>query len=157
MDEPTYMLCTVDDVLALYDGGVDSEKVREMARRQVLYASDDARDLAGQEWTSTSVPAPISRIVAAAVARWLSNPDGLIQSRAGDETLAWADREDGDTVRFTEREQARIRRIGNPRIKGFGSIQISAYGEQRRPHTLYVPSADGTKPFPLIDNRDRWW
>jgi hypothetical protein len=46
-------------------------------------------------------------------ARYLRNPNGYTQSRAGDETLAWSDiRRDAGTVYFTREEIRLLSRTG---------------------------------------------
>src|SRR5699024_6508952 len=42
-------------------------------------------------WTENSAPPVAKMIVKAAATRYLRNPDGYDQSRAGDETVGWGD------------------------------------------------------------------
>lgn len=148
-------LCTVEDVVERIEDE-PSERLLEMVKHAILYASDEARFLGNPRWTIGNVPHPVSRIVASAVARWATNPDGLVQSRAGDETLAWSDSgEDAGSVRFTQREIDRIGKFA-VRGKGFGTIRFQADTLASCVHdgVIYVPAGVKADPFPFVTVED---
>ena len=127
-----------------------NERMLVMIEEYLDEASDAARAY-GREWTDLNVPAPISRLVASAVARFIRNPDQYNINRAGDETVGWHDR--GEIDWFTEAEIARIGRFAVPKLASFGTIQVAAFGTTR-PATYgdRIPVVGGasTKPFPFL-------
>lgn len=142
-------LCSVEEAEKLMEDE-PSEAMRTMLAAGILLASDEARSLGVESWTFATAPPAVSRIVAAAAARWVANPEGYLTSRAGDETLGWVDiGEEAGTIRFTKREE---RRLKNFRVKlgGFGSFEITAWNS-RAPglNTIYAEVPDGRRPFPL--------
>lgn len=145
---PEDALTTVDSVLALLEETV-TEQMKVNIESGIAIASDLAR-YHGREWSSiTACPVPIQRIVAMAVARWIRNPDGFQQNRAGDETLGWFEGAgDPGEIYFTERDIARIERIANPQMSGFGTIQMVAYGELAPRQDVYIPVASGGADMP---------
>lgn len=146
-------LATIGDVTAR----LEDEPTPEMEAMIEAYledASDQARFYGSREWTEVTCPDPIRRMVASAVARFLRNPDGLSQSRAGDETLAWQQMPEVGTVYFTEREVERLQTIGNPRLPSFGTIQMLAHGSTPPPRDILMPlDRMGGRPFPLFRSR----
>lgn len=119
-------------------------------------ASDAARDYGSQGWNAENCPNPVRRIVAAAVARYIRNPDGFDQSRAADETVGWGDDVVSNRIEFSDEEIARLRRWGTPYQPGFGSFGVVAWGSGPVRDTVFVPWGphDGSKPFPLIAIND---
>jgi len=111
--------------------------------------SDQARDLGRGSWTATSAPRSVKNIISRAAARYMRNPDGFVQSRAGDETVTWTDRgESSGSPVFTRHEQAAIRdSIGHA---GFGSFGTYVYTNAKS-NALgeFVPVNGGGKPFPF--------
>mgnify|MGYP003471663081 FL=1 len=89
--------------------------------------------------------------------RFLRNPEGYTQSRAGDESVAWNDAagENAGTVYFTEDEIKLLRSLAgkSPTVV---SAPISAWGPQRKAPVGLVP-AEGGKPFPLFASEDDPW
>jgi len=148
---------TLDELKARLDWTLDEDEERIAAT-----ALEDASDLAahyGHDWpTATSAPRLVRTLVLKAAARYLRNPDGYTQSRAGDETLAWSDAagQNAGTVYFTDEEVRLLEGLGGRR-PGLASVIVSAWGSRaRRPGGGYVP-ADGGKPFPLFDDPESPW
>lgn len=140
-------LCSVEQVTRLMEDEA-TDAMLPMIAEGILIASDEARDLGVSTWSFTSAPPAAKRIVAAAVARWIANPEGYITSRAGDETLGWADLgEDAGAIRFTRRETERLRNFA-VRLGGFGTFEVTAWNH-RSPSgdTIYVDAP--RKPFPM--------
>ncbi|MEU9126586.1 hypothetical protein AB0D08_00460 [Kitasatospora sp. NPDC048540] len=130
-------------------------------------ALEDASDLAahyGRDWpTAASAPRLVRTLVLKAATRYLRNPDGYIQSRAGDETLAWSDAAgtDAGTVYFTAEEVRLLEGLGG-RKPGLGSATVSAWGskirDQHRSGDGWVPvEYIGGKPFPLFNDPESPW
>lgn len=117
-------------------------------------ASDQAIYHGEREWTDTSAPAAVKRIVANAVARFVRNPDGFATSRAGDETLAWQEMPEAGAVYFTKAEIERLQRIGNPRLQSFGTFSVSSGASVPLRGDLIVP-VKGGKPMALLHPRER--
>jgi hypothetical protein len=125
--------------------------------------SDDARFYGSSRWNSTNVPRQVKSLVLRAAARYLRNPDGFVQSRAGDETIVWTDRgEDAGTAHFNTREEKTLGSIAG-RGTGLTSVNVVAHGPSTRrapryvdpisrnvggDDAIYVPSE--VKPFPLF-------
>lgn len=122
-------------------------------------ALDDATALVlyygSSTWTETSAPPVAKMIVKAAATRYLRNPDGYDQSRAGDETVGWGDAAQRPEVYLAPGEIDILR--GTSGGGGLWSAQLQAWpgmGEGSGYTTGYVPMADG-KPFPYYVD-DPW-
>jgi hypothetical protein len=147
-------LATMDELTARLDWTLDADEQRaavgalEELSEQAIYHGKPT-------WDRFSVPRLVKNVVLAAAARYLRNPDGYTQSRAGDETLVWTDRgHDAGTAYFTEREIKMIRSTaGNT---GFGSAPVTAWGPQRKPLIGYVPVQGGGDPFPMYSSDEPW-
>jgi len=115
---------TVDEVQARLDWTLDDGE-RNLAMGALEDLSDEARHH-GRAWTAETVPGSVKRLVIKATARYLRNPDGYEQSRAGDETVIWnhASKTPG-SAEFTEPEIKAIRALTRP--QSFGSMQMTAW------------------------------
>lgn len=78
---------TVDEVQARLEWTLDTGE-RNVAQGALEELSDWARHY-GRHWPVATVPASVKRLVIRAAARYMRNPDGYEQSRAGDETVIW--------------------------------------------------------------------
>lgn len=142
-------LTTVEAVTKRLEGEVTPEML-VMIGEYLEDASDQAIYYGEREWTDATAPAAVKRIVANAVARFMRNPDGLAQSRAGDETMAWQEIPEAGSVYFTRQEIERIQRIGNPRLASFGTFSVVAHGStQLAPADKSWP-VNGGKPIALL-------
>lgn len=83
-------LTTVESVTRRLEGEATPEML-VMIEEYLEDASDQAMYYGEREWTELTTPQAVKRIIANAVARFMRNPEGLAQSRAGDETMAWQD------------------------------------------------------------------
>lgn len=152
---------TLDELKARLDWTLDADEER-IATSALEDASDLACLHAGREWTDVSVPRIVRTLVLKACKRYMNNPSGYTQSRAGDETLGWNDDqgEDAGTVYFSRDEQRMLQEIGG-RKPGLLSAQVSAWNSQRRPVAAgLVPVAQPTsdsKPFPLFSDEVEPW
>ena len=155
--EPTDLLAKQEDVIKRLEEE-PTERMLVMIPEYLGDASDEARDIGLRKWNSENVPRPVSRIVAAVVARFLRNPDGLSQSRAADETLAWD--EPMNRPYFEPEERERIKRQalldGDRPQQAFGNAEVYAWGRGRgEPEVVNVPwGTNGGKPFPLVQIND---
>lgn len=128
-------LATLDEVQARLDWEMDEDEQR-MATGALADASEWARYYSKQKWVDPALaPRMACVLVLKAVLRLMKNPDGTVQSRAGDETLGWSDRGDPDEaglVRFTSSEIATFRSLGGAVSGGIQSASITAWGSTRR-------------------------
>lgn len=122
--------------------------------------SDEARFYGSSAWaTPESAPKAVKNLILKAANRHMKNYEGLIQSRAGDETLGW----DGQgqyagSARFTDAEQNFLKSISGSNYT-FGSAPTTAWNTTYRPHTWdcrgnptsdqWVPTESGTL-FPWL-------
>jgi hypothetical protein len=154
-------IATVAELQARLDWTLDSGE-QGVAQGALDDLSDDARYYGSDTWDSTTAPRQVKSLILRAAARYMRNPDGYTQSRAGDETLMWADRgEEAGTAQFTLKEQQMLLRVSGRSTKSFGSAQVSAWGTRPRPRCreYYIP-VDGThyssvvKDFPMYAEND---
>ncbi|WP_420312551.1 hypothetical protein ACOB87_37965 [Streptomyces sp. YS-B37] len=153
---------TLDELKARLDWTLDADEER-IATSALEDASDLASFHAGRDWPDgTSAPRLVRTLVLKACKRYMDNPSGYTQSRAGDETLGWNDSqgEDAGTVHFTAEEQKLLAEIGG-RKPGLYSVQVSAWNSVRRPVAAgLVPVAQpapDAKPFPLFSDEVEPW
>lgn len=79
----------------------------------------------GREWTRANVPALVKRVVLAATTRYLRNLEGVVQSRAGDETLVYGEDKLAGSAHFTTDEVKAIIAVAMGYNAGIGSIQMT--------------------------------
>jgi len=154
MDEP---LATVDEVTARVD-----RELTELEIQAIQGHLEDASALVrfhGLPWTSrASAPALARTITRNAVRRLLNNSEGLVLSRAADETVGFADVGDkAGTVYLTGEEKLMIRELAG-RNEDISTAAISPFGtKDPNPDVGYVPVASGGKPFPMFPSEDGPW
>jgi hypothetical protein len=164
------IFATLDELKARLDWTLDADE-----ERIATSALEDASDLAvyhvGRDFAdAVSAPRLIRTLVLKACKRYMNNPSGYTQSRAGDETLGWNDDagENAGTVYFTDDEQKLLSEIGG-RKPGLVSAGVSAWNSnirlyrsrQHRHHgndlpAGYIPSDSG-KDFPFYASEDDVW
>ncbi|WJN62634.1 head-tail joining protein 1 [Streptomyces phage phiScoe10] len=148
---------TLEDLKARLDWELDEDEARIAGG-----ALEDASDLAahyGRNWAEDTAPRLVRTLVLKAASRYMKNPDGYTQSRAGDETLAWNDKagENAGTVYFSDEEQKLLAALGG-RKPGIVSVPIVAYNSKiRRGDLGRVPVDYGGKTFPLYDDPVSPW
>ncbi|MGM9381110.1 hypothetical protein [Streptomyces antibioticus] len=152
---------TLEELKARLDWTLDADEER-IATSALEDASDLACMYAGREWPDASAPRIVRTLVLKACKRYMNNPSGYTQSRAGDETLGWGDDqgENAGTVYFSNEEQKLLQEIGG-RKPGLVSAQVSAWNSVRRPVAAgLVPVAQpapDAKPFPLFSDEVEPW
>jgi hypothetical protein len=148
---------TLDELKDRLDWTLDADEER-IARA----ALEDASDLAchyGREWPDVaSAPRMVRTLVLRACKRYMDNPQGYTQSRAGDETVGWSDAagENAGSVYFTRDEQELLRGLagGRPRIY---SVEVSAWGPQRQRPVGLVPDEGSNEPIHMFSSDvDPW-
>jgi hypothetical protein len=154
-------LATLPELQSRLDWALDTGE-QSVATAALADLSDDARFYGSQRWDSTTAPRQVKSLVLRAAARFMRNPDGFVQSRAGDETIQWSDNgEDAGTAHFTEREQKILGALAG-RGQGIASVQTVAHGPLRASGPQYINPmtkdvGDGetvyasteAKPFPI--------
>lgn len=125
-------LASIEELTVRIDRELDD---RETAMAQAALA--DASELArfyGRNWLSAGqAPRLVRTLVLRAAKRLMSNPEGYVISRAGDETLGFSDKtgsENYGTVYFTKDEQALLAELGG-RSGSLSTAGITAYGTRR--------------------------
>lgn len=145
---------TLDELKARLDWDLEPEE--ERAAQAALEDLSEWARYYGRNWTSTGAPRLVRSIVLSAAARWLRNPDGYTQSRAGDETLAWTDRgESSGSATFTKTEIESLRRLARP--PAFGALVVSAWNSQQGRQPVGEVPAEGGKAFPYYASLDGPW
>ncbi|ATI18712.1 head-to-tail adaptor [Streptomyces phage Daudau] len=164
------IFATLDELKARLDWTLDADE-----ERIATSALEDASDLAvyyvGRDYADvSSAPRLVRTLVLKACKRYMTNPQGLTQSRAGDETLGWNDSQgqDAGTVYFTDGEQKLLMEIGG-RKGGIISVGVSAWNSNislyrsrtSGPHgndlpAGFVPSSSGTD-FPFYASDEDVW
>ncbi|NUV86597.1 hypothetical protein G6W61_10295 [Streptomyces sp. KAI-26] len=149
---------TLDELRGRLDWEPDEDELRIAAG-----ALDDASDLAatyGRDWPEDTAPRLVKTLVLKSAARYMRNPNGYTQSRAGDETLAWSDiGRDGGTVYFS-REEIRLLEELAGRKRGITSVAVFAWGTKPGGRSVagrvpvdYSPAS----PFPMfVDEAGPW-
>lgn len=150
----------VEDVQGRLDFDM-SEAERRVCGNALDDMSEEARYHAGQTWPyPEDAPRMVRRLVLTSVTRYMKNLDGLITSRAGDETITLPDLgELAGAPFFTDTEIETLRAIGGKGQGGFVSAEITAYRTSRRRYkhhhsTLVDTIGGGLDPFPF--NEECW-
>jgi hypothetical protein len=148
---------TMEDLKARLDWELDEDELRIAGG-----ALEDASDLAahyGRDWPEDTTPRLVRTLVLKAATRYMKNPDGYTQSRAGDETLGWNDKagENAGTVYFTDEEQKLLISLAGKK-PGLVSVPISAWNSKiRRGDLGRVPVDYDGKSFPMFaEDVDGW-
>jgi hypothetical protein len=136
-------IATVDELQARLDWTLDDGE-RGVAQGALDDLSEDARYYGATTWDSVTAPRQIKSLVLRAAARYMRNPDGYVQSRAGDETLMWTDKGDQlGNAQFNVQEQKMLATIAGRTTSGLYSVPITAWGTRPQPQEISVP-ADGS-------------
>jgi hypothetical protein len=149
-------LATLQELTNRLDWTLDADELRIAAG-----ALEDASDLArgyGRDWDAATAPRLVRTLVLKACRRYMNNPNGYTQSRAGDETLGWNDAagENAGTVYFTADEQKLLQGLAG-KASGLVSVPVTAWGSQRTKPIGWVPVQGGGKPFPLFSDEVEPW
>ncbi|MFF7021411.1 hypothetical protein ACFY97_10385 [Streptomyces klenkii] len=147
---------TLADLRGRLDWEPDEDELRIAAG-----ALEDASALAaayGRDWPADRAPQLVRTLVLKAAARYMSNPSGYTQSRAGDETLAWSDLgHDAGTVFFTHEEKRLLEGLAGTR-PGLVSVVVSSWDSTIRPGVggLVPVDYDGAR-FPMFSSDRGPW
>ena len=124
-----------------------------------LGALEDASELVkfyGLPWTADSAPGMAKTIVFNAVTRYLRNPDGFIQSRAGDEMVAWS--AEGamsrGSVSLTGDEVDILAALSGRST--LGTVELTAWGPSTYPNNGRVSWAPTNPPGKLFPWGEPW-
>ena len=151
-------LATVTELKARCDWTFDADEERA-ADGYLEEASDLVRAYGRDSWEPATAPRMVKNIVISAVRRFMRNPEGYVQSRAGDETLAWSDiGRDAASIYLTNAEIKLLRSLAG--TSTLRTAQQSAWGPQRmKPQIGYVPVSGwpGEKPFPYYNDPIEPW
>ena len=145
---------TVPELQARLDWELDAGE-QGVAQGALEDLSDDARYYGSASWDSGNAPRQVKTLVLRAAARFMRNPDGYLQSRAGDETLIWGDRgHESGSAYFTDKEQQQLAQLAG-KNQGFYSVEVTAWGPTNPDGPGYVPVDGSTyagtpKDFPLF-------
>lgn len=159
MEEPLAPLATLDELRPRLGYEMD-EAEEAMAEAALEEASELVRAFGCATWEVWNCPPIAKQVVLRAVKRYMTNPEGYIQSRAGDETVILSDGGvEMQSVFLTETEKKLLARAaGGNRLT---SVPTTAWGRMRRsPYTDqpgYVPVAGGGKPFPFFPSGEGPW
>lgn len=140
----------LQEVLDQLEFEVD-EQGRRQAYRRIEMAGNLCRHYAGIDWTDLNVPAVVRDITLNVVERYMRNPDAYTQSRAGDETVAWSDRGQGQGLAFyfTEDEREILANLGQP-VARIGSMTMTPWRSRGPLPDVWVPVDYDGKWFPWI-------
>ena len=121
------------------------------------HALEDLRDEAihhGRAWTDDTVPAIVRNKILAAAVRYMKNLEGVIQSRAGDETLGYPELMAMGSAGFSTEEIKVIIQVAMGANAGLGSIQIVVNTGGPTALSEYVPTINSGGgpgyPFPFF-------
>lgn len=129
-------LAQLPELQARLEWTLDAQE-QVVAQSALADLSDDARFYGSSRWDSTNCPRQAKSLVLRAAVRYMRNPDGYITSRAGDETVQWAESEEGGTAAFNEREQKMLAAIAG-KGSGITSVTTVAYGPTRARGPRYI-------------------
>ncbi|WP_394615887.1 hypothetical protein JNUCC0626_40155 [Lentzea sp. JNUCC 0626] len=146
-----------DELKERLDWTLDADETR-IAKAALDDLSGWARHY-GRAWPDPSrAPQLVRTLVLGAAVRYMRNPEGYVQSRAGDETLGWSDLGDrAGSAHFNDDEITALAAMsGKSKLL---SAPISAWGPQRKRHagTGTVPVSGGGKQFPLFSDPASPW
>lgn len=150
---------TLAELKARCDWTFDADEDRA-APGYLEEASDLARAYGRMNWTPTTAPRQVKNMVISAVRRYMRNPEGYQQSRAGDETLMFADLgHDAGTIYFTPAEEKLLRTLaGNNSL--LRTAGVSAWGTRPQRddnYTIPVAGYEGEKAFPYYGDGTEPW
>lgn len=149
---------TLAELVARCDWTFDDDETRA-APGYLDEASDLARMYGRENWTAANSPRMLKGLVISAVRRFMRNPDGYVQSRAGDEALQWSDlHENAATIYFTTSEIKLIRGLAG--TNSLRTAQVTAWGNRRqgpRVGNVSVAGYEGEKAFPYFADPESPW
>jgi len=148
------MLVSIDDLIARLPFVLDDDETRE-AEGALADLSFDAQSIGKATWTDeNSTPQAVKNLILRAAARHMKNYEGYTVSRAGDETVQWAEQDTPGTATFTRDEKAMLKQMSG-RMPFIGSVNVVAYNSQAVVRTQYAPTSTGS-PIPYWADGSPW-
>ena len=121
------MLVAIEDLAARLSFVMDEDEERE-ALGALEDLSFDAQTTGSALWqTAESTPQAVKNLIVRAAARHMKNHEGYTVSRAGDETVQWAEQDVAGQATFTADEKRMLRTMGGT-APFIGSVGTYAYG-----------------------------
>jgi len=134
------MLVDIADLTARLPFVLDADETRE-AEGALADLSFDAQAIGSANWTTIeNTPQSVKNLILRAAARHMKNYEGYTQSRAGDETVQWAEQDTPGTATFTRDEKQMLKQMGG-KMPFIGGVNVVAYGTKPVSKTGYVPVA----------------
>lgn len=150
------MLVTVEELAARLPFVLDADEEREAAGA-LEDLSFDAQAIGLSSWVdSASTPTAVKNLILRAAARHMKNYEGYTVSRAGDETVQWAEQETPGTATFTADEKKIIAQVAGKGGKFIGTVNVIAYKQADR-KIGYVPVQYGGEDFPMFADPVEPW
>lgn len=154
----------LSDLQNRLDFDLSEDPLLEMSATSALVDASNQARFYGEDWPVFALPPLVKTIVLNACARYMRLIEGVITSRAGDETLTWTDlREKTGTVFMDEAQQLQLRQLAG-KTPVFRSVPISAWGGSLHPSggawidaqgVGYVPTEGTDEPFAFYADGDR--
>jgi hypothetical protein len=150
------MLVTIDELTPRLPFVLDADETRE-ANGALEDLSFDAQSIGSALWVdATSTPQAVKNLILRAAARHMKNYEGYTVSRAGDETVQWAEQDTPGTATFSEDEKAMLRTLAG-KTKFIGGVGTYAWGTKPVGKVGYVPTDGGGSDFPMFaDDTEPW-
>lgn len=154
-------LVGLDDVKGRIDWTL-SPGEENMATAAIDDLSVDACYYAGKEWfTGAEAPPRVLSLILRATVRFLRNPEGASQSRAGDETLMWDNRhnEKAGSPYFTDDEIDELKTLGGSSGGyAFGTLATWSWNNGTGRQDLTIGTDPDGKPMPWVSADDEvYW
>ena len=153
------MLVTLDELSARLPFALDEDESRE-AEGALADLSFDAQSFGSANWTEPAVtPQAVKNLIVRAAARHMKNYEGYTVSRAGDETVQWAEQDVAGQATFTDEEKRMLRQMGG-RGPFIGGVGVYAYTNKPALPAVAVPVDYAplmrTSDFPLFADEEPW-
>lgn len=134
-------LATLAELEARLDWTLDTGE-QGVATAALADLSDDARYYGSDNWNDQTAPRQAKSLVLRAAVRYMRNPDGFTTSRAGDETVQWAESEDLGSASFTKKEQEILASLAG-RNTTLWSAPVTAWSPRKSGPRLLNPTTPG--------------
>lgn len=149
------MLVALTDLEARLPFALDDDEKRE-ATGALEDLSFDAQAIGSAKWTDeANTPTAVKNLIVRAAARHMKNYEGYTVSRAGDETVQWAEAETPGQAVFNEDEKRMLRQMGGS-LPFIGGVGTYAYSNKPAPKVGYVPTTVGND-FPMFADGSEPW
>lgn len=149
-------LAGIDDLKLRLDWELDADETR-VATAALEDLSHEARFYGSAQWSTPAVTPQMARtLILKAAVRYLKNVEGYVQSRAGDESVQWAEiPEVMGTASFLPEEQRQLATAARP--SSLLVAETYAYSNRRTSRDLNayrVPQYGGGMWFPFLSDWD---